>query len=107
MKALALLLALAQADVRDLIRKLGEDSLEERERAVEALRSKGRAVLPELERAANSHSDAEVRARAREIIRHLTSVRWRTGVDGALRAAAAERKPLLVFSTIGPLDGYV
>ena len=102
--ALALL---AQEDVASLVRQLGEDALEARDAAEEKLRGRGRTIVPELRRIARDHSDPEVRSRAFSVIRHLTQVRWQTDLALARRKAAAKKKPLLVFSTMGPLDGYL
>ena len=105
--AILALTLLAQEDVAALVRQLGEDSLEVRDLAEEKLKGRGRAIVPELRRVARDHSDPEVRVRVASVIRHLTQVRWQTDLALARRKAAAEKKPLLVFSTLGPLDGYL
>jgi len=67
--AIALVLALAQQDVdlEPLVRRLGSDELEERQRAEEALEKAGAAARPALERATRSE-DPEVAARANAIL---------------------------------------
>jgi len=104
------LLALAlfqQEDLATFVGQLGDESITVRERAESHLRKLGRDSVPALLRAAKEHPDLEVRARIGGIIKHLTEVRWNTDLELARRKAAAEGKPLLVFSTKGPLDGYV
>lgn len=105
---LFLFLLLGQPDDTEAesIRNLGADSVEVRETAMANLKGRGRAILPELELALNKIADPEVRARITLVIKHLTQVRWHTDLALAMRIAAAEEKPLLVFSTMGELDGY-
>lgn len=103
----ALPLAAQDAEVGALVERLGSDSIAVRQRAESDLKSRGRAALPAVRQAATAHEDAEVRTRAAEVIRYLTEVRWRTDLGEALKAAAADRKPVLVFSSIGPLDGDI
>jgi len=105
--AILALTFLAQEDVAALVRQLGEDALETRDLAEEQLRKRGRAVVPELQKIARDHSDPEVRARAASVVHYLTQVRWQTDLALARKKAAAEKKPLLVFSTMGPVDGYL
>jgi HEAT repeat protein len=69
---LACLLAGAQEDAarlaRDLVEKLGSDSIEERERAAERLRGLGTVAIPELERGSR-HADPEIANRAARLLR--------------------------------------
>jgi hypothetical protein len=106
---LALLLLIAPPDdgVPELVRQLGHDDAVMRAAAVEKLLGRGRAIVPELESALVGQSDLEVRARISMLLRQLTQVRWLTDVHTARQRAAKEKKPLLVFSTLGPLDGFV
>jgi hypothetical protein len=103
----ALLLVPQDSPVKDLLDQLGSEILEARESAEEALKKRGRTILPELRRAAQGHVDAEVRARAQAVIRHFTEVRWRIDLEGALRTAARLKKPVLVFSTMGAPEDYL
>jgi hypothetical protein len=105
--ALILLLVAPADDVSDLVRQLGDDAVDVRAAAAAKLTAQGRAIGPDLERARAGESDPEVRARIAQILRSLTQVRWYTDLEPAMRKAAAEKKPLLVFSTLGPLDGFV
>lgn len=90
-----------------LLAGLGHEAVEQREAAESGLKSLGRDVLPALRRAAATASDLETRARLDRVIRHFTRVRWFSDLGEARRQAAAQRKPLLIFSTMGPLNGYV
>lgn len=101
-----LLLACTQ-DFDTLVEKLGDSSIDVREEAEAALRKMGRKIVPDLRQIAERHSDPEVRSRAAGILKSITEIRWRTDLEGALRAAKESKKPLLVFSTMGPIDGYV
>jgi|SRR6185503_1032916 len=104
----ALLLAVLPDDgVAESIRHLGDDSAEVRQAAVQKLKAQGRPILPDLERALPGERDPEVRARIVLVINFLTRVQWRTDLPTALKAAASEQKPLLVFSTLGPVDGFL
>ena len=99
-------LAAAQ-DPAVFIEDLGASSIQERERAEAKLRALGPALLPALRKAASGHYSAEVRLRVARIIRHHTQVHWAPTLSGGLGEASRQGKPLLVFSTIGPRDGYV
>jgi len=103
-----LLLSLVPDDgLTETIRQLGDDAAELRDAAVRKLQAKGRAIVPDLERALSEEKDEEIRARLAAVVRFLTQVRWHTDLATARAKAAAEKKPLLVFSTMGPLDGFV
>ena len=104
---LACLISTQDSDIASLVRSLSDDSVEVRESAEEKLKSRGRSILPELRMAAADHPDPEVRLQIARVIRYSTEVRWHTDVTIARKKAAQEKKPLLVFSTMGPLDGYV
>ena len=107
MGMIAVLVALALQDPAELIRRLGDDAVDVRLAAEEALRSGGKGAVAELRKAAVEHPDPEVRARAAALVRHHVQVRWHTDLQAARAKAVAENKPLLVFSTMGPLDGFV
>lgn len=107
MGMIAVLLALALQDPAELIRRLGDEAVDVRQAAEEALRSGGKEVVEPLRTAAAEHPDPEVRARAAALVRHHTQVRWHTDLAVARAKAVAQGKPLLVFSTMGPLDGFV
>lgn len=106
---LALLLLVAPQDdtVQALLRQLGDDVPRVRSNAVSKLTAKGRAILPELETALSRESDLEVKARIAMVFRYITQPRWFTDVPQARIRAELEAKPLMVFSTPGPLTGFV
>ncbi len=104
----ALLLAVLPDDgLTETIRQLGDDAVEVRDAAVRTLQAKGRTIVPDLERALTEERDVEIRSRLAAVVKYLTQVRWHTDLASARAKAAAEKKPLLVFSTMGPLDGFV
>ncbi len=73
MRVLLLLLLPAlggQDDAEALVRKLGSDKVEERDEAIRGLKAMGRAALPAIEKAA-ADKDAEIAARARDLLRRL------------------------------------
>jgi len=107
MTMMAILAALALQDTAELIRRLGHESVDVRVAAEEALRAGGKPAVAPLRKAAEEHPDPEVRARAAALVRHHVQVRWHTDLEAARAKAVAESKPLLVFSTMGPLDGFV
>lgn len=104
---MAILLLLALQDIDGLIERLGHDDVDVRDKAQTDLLKRGRAALPAIRKAAESHADPEVRARASALVRAINTPAWRTDLDAALKTAATEKKLLFVFSTMGPLDGYV
>lgn len=102
-----LLLSLFQdPSIAESIEQLGDESLEVRQRAEARLQHTGRAAVPALREAAMMHAEPEVRLRAASVVRYLTQVHWWTDLREAKQRAMEEKKPLFVFSTIGPLDGF-
>jgi hypothetical protein len=77
---LLLLLALQDPDADAWVRKLGDESGPVREGALQALRALDEAALPALRRG-STHPDAEVRARAGEL---LYRIEWLPWLDPAL-----------------------
>jgi hypothetical protein len=69
----ALILALAQDQdrVQDLIRKLGSDDFETREKATEELKKAGKSAKDALQKASEESEDPEVRARSRTILEEM------------------------------------
>jgi hypothetical protein len=79
--------------VRALVKRLGDDSFEEREKATEALIALGSAALPELRRATKD-SDAEVASRAKRCVDKIAEVSGPEGLlTAALRLVAMKRPP--------------
>jgi hypothetical protein len=79
--------------VRALVKQLGDDSFEVREKATQGLIDLGDAALPELRRATKD-GDAEVAARARRCLDRIAEVRGPEGLlTAALRLVAVKRPP--------------
>lgn len=72
----ALVLFFTQGDPAALIEKLGAEGVEERDDAARKLRALGKGAVRELRRALK-HEDAEIAARAREVLRDLFTPRLR------------------------------
>jgi len=92
--------------VAALVQKFDTEELAARDAAEMELVKLGRPALQSLRRALTDASP-EVRSRLERVISSLTKPRWMTDVAAAKAKAAELKKPLLVFSTIGPLDGYI
>jgi hypothetical protein len=105
MEFVIVLAAVLAQDTQELIRRLGHDEYQVREKAEAELRKIGKPALTELQ-CAEKDPDPEIRTRAASLVRYLTQIRWFTDETAALREAAARKKKLLVFSTGGELDGY-
>ncbi len=112
MKTLLVLAALLQAPAQEdpaiarHLAALGAESIAARDEAEEALAAIGRPAVAAIRRALAS-ADGDEKARLERVLKLLTEPRWKTDLDAALAAAKTESKPLLVFSTIGDLGGYV
>ncbi len=113
MKALAALLVAAsfglaqdEARVATLLEQLGGDDVEAREAAEAELVKVGRPALPVI-RKAILKADSEVKGRLERVVKAVTEPRWMTDLAKAKEIAAREKKPILVFSTIGDVGGYV
>ena len=61
----------SQATVKELIQKLGDSDYQARRDAESGLRARGKDVLDALKQAAESHTDEEVRWRARRLARQI------------------------------------
>ena len=98
----------AQDDARvaKLIDELGGDDVEARESAETELVKLGRPALPAV-RKAIAKADSEVKGRLERVVKAVTEPRWMTDLAKAKEVAARDKKPLLVFSTIGDVGGYV
>jgi hypothetical protein len=79
--------------VRALIKRLGDDSFEEREKATKELIALGSPALPELRKAAKD-GDAEVATRARRCLDKIAEVHGPEGLlVAAMRLVALKRPP--------------
>lgn len=109
MKALLLVLLLSTQEdpkIGRLIDQLGGDELEVRDAAEEELVKIGRAAMPAVRKAMAS-AQGEAKARLERIAKAVTELRWMTDLAKAREIALRDQKPLLVFSTIGDVGGFV
>jgi hypothetical protein len=90
--------------VRDLIRQLGADEFEAREKAVEGLVAQGVQALPLLQEATRS-PDAEVARRARECLRRIGPLDDRQVVAAAVRLVAWRKPAGAAEALLGALAG--
>jgi hypothetical protein len=89
-----------------LIDQLGGDELDVRDAAEDELVKIGRAALSAVRKAMAS-AQGETKARLERIAKAVTELRWMTDLAKAREIAARDKKPLLVFSTIGDAGGFV
>jgi len=87
-----------------LIDALGGDDLELRETAEAELVRIGRPAMAVVRKALGT-AQGESKARLERVVKLLSEPRWMTDVAKAREVAAKEKKPLLVFTSIGDLDG--
>jgi HEAT repeat protein len=92
--------------VSRLAEGLASDRYAEREAAELKLVQLGHDAVPRLRELLESTDDAEVRARLRRAIGRITTLRWHRDLVTAMARAKSNGKSVLVFSTIGELDGY-
>jgi hypothetical protein len=78
--------------IRDLIRDLGDDSFQVREKASAALLAYGRTAMPLLREALNKNPDVEVQRRAEDILRRIEE-REESPLAAAAARLLAHRKP--------------
>jgi HEAT repeat protein len=104
--------AVADEQIKQLIRDLGSDSFDAREKASKKLAEMGRAALPLLEQAAVTADDAEIRIRAGRAVEAIKgSERYLreslTDKDAKVRREAAERLAILGPAAKGALPELV
>ena len=92
--------------VQALIGQLASESYEQRENAHTKMLSLGARLLPALRGAEENTHDPEVRNRLKALIRGLARPRWQSSLEQAKLAAKSSGKPIMIFSTIGPLNGF-
>jgi len=102
---LCLLLCVQDDKSAKLIEALGGDDLEARESAEVELVKLGRPGLPAV-RKALAAAQGESKSRLERVVAAITEPRWMTDVARAKERAAAEKKPLFVFATIGEVGGF-
>ena len=92
--------------VRALVQKLDDDAFAVRRQAEEELRQMGIAVVPLLKKELVAGLTLEARRRAEGVIQELSSLRWQVDLGAAFDEGKRTNRPVLVFSTIGELDGF-
>ncbi len=107
--ALTLTLAAFAQDKADetarWIDELDAYEVEARERAESKLVERGRPALSALRKAVAT-AQGDLKTRLEHVIRSITEPRWNDLV-AAIERARREKKPLLVFSTVGDRGGYL
>jgi hypothetical protein len=92
--------------VRRLVARLADARFKVRSQADADLRRLGTTAVPLLRKELAAASNLEVRSRLEKIVAALADVGWRTDLAATLARAAQADKPVLVFSTIGEVDGF-
>jgi hypothetical protein len=92
--------------VRELVKRLDSPRFAEREKADRALRDLGVTAVPLLREELKTAGGLESRRRVERIIAELTTLPWHRDVAKAVEQARAEKKPILVFSTMGEPSGF-
>jgi hypothetical protein len=95
-----------EAKITKLIDQLGGDELDSRDTAESELVRLGRPALATVRKALTT-ADGETKSRLERVVKAVTELRWMTDLAKAKEVAAREKKPILVFSTIGDVGGYV
>lgn len=92
--------------VQSLVRQLDDPRFEARQQADEELRQLGIAAVPHLQAELKKHPPLEVARRLEGILHHLGKLAWHKEQDAAFIEARRSGKPVLVFSTIGEVNGF-
>lgn len=92
--------------VKTLVRQLDDPQFLRRQQADQELRRLGIAVVPLLQKELAAKHPLEVTRRLEAIVTELSRIPWRTDISVAQEEAARTGKPILVFSTIGDVDGF-
>lgn len=94
---IALIAFLCLQDLGDWVERLGDDRPAERDRAQAQILALGKPAVDSLRRHLDRATDEEIKARLRQIIEQLTTVRWTLSVESAMALAKKWKKPILVF----------
>ena len=94
------------AQVASLVRSLDDNHFIMRERAENSLRELGTRAVPLLRKELQTATSLETRRRLENVIADLSRIPWRRDLDKAVAEARRSGKPLLVFSTLGEVDGF-
>jgi len=91
---------------RRLVEQLGSEEFADRQAAQRQLEVLGTQAVASLRRLQLETTDPEIRWRIAQAIRANSRPRWLTDIDAASRLAKRQGKLLMVFSTIGEIDGF-
>src|SRR5204863_722905 len=94
------------AQVASLVRNLDDNRFIVREQAENSLRELGTPAVPLLHKELRAAASLETRRRLEAVIADLSRISWRRNLDEAIREATQSGKPILVFSTLGEVDGF-
>jgi len=89
-----------------LVKQRDDDRFAVRQQADRELRQLGIAVVPHLQKALEAKHPLEVTRRLESIVLELSRIPWKTDMSLAQEEAGRTGKPILVFSTIGEVDGF-
>lgn len=92
--------------IRRLVQQLGSQAFADRQAAQRRLEVLGTKAVASLLRLQLETTDPEIRWRLAQAIRANSRPRWVTDIDNASRLAKRQGKLLMVFSTIGEIDGF-
>jgi hypothetical protein len=92
--------------VKVLVRQLDDQRFASRLQADQELRGLGIAVVPLLQKELDAKHPLEVSRRLESIVTELSRIPWKTETSVAQEEAGRTGKPILVFSTIGDVDGF-
>ena len=92
--------------LKSLAAKLRSESYDEREAAQAALLAVSVENAPVLKRILAAETDQEARTRLSRVIARISRPFWSTDLSAALKAARDADRPVLVFSTIGEVNGF-
>jgi hypothetical protein len=86
--------------------RLSNDDIDIREQALADLVKRGPKAVPAIRAALAKATDTELKGRLELALKALTEVRWLDDLEAAQKAAAADKKMLLVYVTRGPVNGW-
>jgi len=86
--------------------KLSSDDIDVRDQALADLVKRGAKAVPAIRAALAKATDTELKGRLELALKALTEIRWMNDLDAALKVSAAEKRPLLVYVTNGPVNGW-
>ena len=92
--------------IKTLVAELGSQEFEARESAQATLLSMDCGALAILKRCFELQTDPEILQRLKAVLWTLSHPRWLGSVEEAKGAALKTGKPIMVFSTIGPSNGF-